>query len=364
MCERTVCTFERLSLWNTRRGAFTFVVVPVLLALVMVGCGETRDGETAQDRPSTTAGTTAGSQTSEEGCGDDRVPEGALDVAGMLWVHTCLGADQTASVSLHDLNGDGVSDVVVDDPSFEDDSGVVALNGADGSQLWQSEAQIQMITIARFADLNDDGAVDVLVGGRGIPEDERPLVAIDGTDGSTIWRVEPLEPGWGNAFTPQDLGDLTGDGVLDWLVATGGDHIRAAMDPPTVAGRLMVVDGGSGKLVGSVALPEPQEIYNSPVLVHGCRSDSAHVLVGSGGEVFPGSVWRIPVDAVTGQSMQVPSRHSCLAMAMSSFIAPYQHRLISTDDGRLEAVVVRLDGLVSVLDSLQRRTLVGARPAL
>ncbi|MEZ5350856.1 MAG: VCBS repeat-containing protein [Microthrixaceae bacterium] len=243
---------------------------------------------------------------------------------------------------------------------MESGSGVVAIDGTDGSQMWRSEEAVRMITVARFADLDEDGTLDVLVGGRGVPEDERPLIAISGIDGSTIWRVDPIDPAWGNVFTPQSVGDVTGDGVADWIVATGGDHIRAAMEPPTVAGRLIAIDGATGQLEGSVALPEPQEIYNSPVIVADADGRS-HVLVGSGGEVFPGSVWRIPVDAVLqGQASGFEMIMS--GEGQSSFIAPFSVGDLD-GDGRLEVAVVRMDGRVSVLDPFGPRVLWEAQPA-
>ena len=201
--------------------------------------------------------------------------------------------------------------------------------------------------------------MDVIVGGRGVPEDDRPLAAIDGTDGSTIWRVDPIEPAWGNVYTPQGIGDVTDDGVEDWVVATGGDHIREPMEPPTIAGRVMVIDGATGGIVGAVGLPEPQEIYNSPVIVSDGEG-ARFVLVGSGGEVFPGSFWRIALDDVVNGTDS--GFEEILAGADSSYMAPASVGDLDGDNGS-EVVVVRTDGLVTAVDPFSGEVLWEVEPA-
>lgn len=204
-----------------------------------------------------------------------------------------------------------------------------------------------MVTVAQFGDLNGDGMTDVIAGGRGQPDDDRPLVAIDGSDGSTIWRVAPMEPAWGNVYTPQNVGDVAGDGIEDWVVATGGDHLRGAFDKPTIAGRLVAVDGSDGTVIVSAALPRLEETYNSPVVLDP-QGGTRGILVGSGGEVFSGSLWRISLEDVlksnpTGFEEILPGE------GQSSYMAPVSIGDLDAD-GSDEAVGVRTDGLVTVLD--------------
>ena len=280
-------------------------------------------------------------------------------MTSLVWVTTCWEESQAASISLHDLNGDGRTDVFVEGPRVENGSRPMLLDGVDGTTIWQSEVDISMITVAQFADLNGDGLSDVIVGGRGVPEDDRPLAAIDGSDGSTIWRVDPIEPAWGNVYTPQGIGDVTDDGVQDWVVATGGDHIREVMEPPTVAGRVMVIDGAMGELVGAAELPEPQEIYNSPVIVDDGEG-ALFVLVGSGGEVFSGSFWRIALDDVVNGTDS--GFEEILAGDDSSYMAPASVGDLDGDGGS-EVVVVRTDGLVTAVDPFSGEVLWEVEPA-
>lgn len=280
-------------------------------------------------------------------CEGQNLPAEAVLVESLLWFSTCLKEIGDSSVALRDLDADGVADVVIAGRIVGDQPGVVALNGTDGTPLWQSDAGIRMVTVAQFGDLNGDSTADLIAGGRGLPDDDRPLVAIDGSDGSTIWRVDPIEPAWGNVYTPQSIGDVTGDEVEDWVVATGGDHLREAAEKPTIAGRLVAIDGRSGTIIGLVALPRLDETYNSPVLVDAGGGDQ-DIWVGSGGEAFPGSVWRISVDDVvrshsTGFEEIVPGGGA------SSFMAPFGVGDLNAD-GYEEVVVVRTDGIVSMLD--------------
>jgi hypothetical protein len=301
-----------------------------------------------------------GSRTSEEGASDSPstgspvagspCPEGdPLEVAAgskVRWTLDCEGTvNVTGSVSAHDLNGDGV-----DDPAIQvlDDDGewrVSAFDGASGGHLWTSETTAPMITVAPAADLDGDDVADLLVAGRGVPDDDRPLVAISGRNGATLWRVEPLDPAWRNVYTPQAIGDVDDDDVADWVVVTSGDQLRGPDDPPTVAARLMAISGVDGSVSATVSLPAAQESYNSPIVL-GAGSD-ATVLVGSGGEVFPGAFWRLPVASLLAED---PSGfQQLLDGGTSSFIAPASAGDIVGDGGSTVAVM-RVDGVLSLLD--------------
>jgi len=60
-----------------------------------------------------------------------------------------------------------------------------------------------------------------------------------------------------------------------------------------VAGRLILLDGATGKSIGRyLAMPGGLETYMSPVL-HVLNDGAAYVLFGLGGETVPGSVHSI-----------------------------------------------------------------------
>jgi glucose dehydrogenase len=84
-----------------------------------------------------------------------------------------------------DLNQDGIKDLVIgcSKKEFEkQDSGVMAINGANGKVLWKVQARDQMFGSANFLDINRDGIPDVIIGGRAAE-----LKAIDGKNGKIIW---------------------------------------------------------------------------------------------------------------------------------------------------------------------------------
>lgn len=282
------------------------------------------------------------------GCEQGELPRGLGSGKSLLWASTCWQNPDQGSVALRDLNSDGVADVVVAALTNGDKAGIVALDGTDGGPLWQSESNIRMVTVTQFGDLNGDGTTDVIAGGRGQPDDDRPLVAIDGSDGSTIWRVGPIEPAWGNVYTPQSVGDVTGDGIEDWVVATGGDHLRGAFDEPTIAGRLVAVDGSDGTVMGSAAFPRLEETYNSPVVLD-AHGGTRGILVGSGGEVFSGSLWRISLEDVL-ESKPGGFEEILPGEGQSSYMAPVSIGDLDADGSSDEAVAVRTDGLVTAMD--------------
>lgn len=327
-------------------------VVPLLLVGLLCtpacsGGGDKESGRPASDSTTTEAPTTTPPIPCEA---DDVASWSSVTPIPVTWGYRCY-FNAYSSLTGGDLNGDGLPDVIVNDVRNDAERRLVALDGATGAQLWQGREQVLSVTSVGLGDLNGDDVPDVVATSRGEPVTDRPIAAADGRDGSTLWVVAPLDPPWQNVFAPQATGDIDDDGVVDWVVATGGDDGRKPQERPKIAGRLVAVSGADGSIVGSVAVPDGQEVYSSPIVIEQA-SGSRELIVGSGGEVFPGSLWRIPLaDVVAGDdSGFVPVLSGA---DQSSFIAPPTSADVD-GDGTADLVVSRLDGTLIVVDPLSK----------
>jgi hypothetical protein len=156
--------------------------------------------------------------------------------------HTIIGGSGLAVASLGDLDGNGIDDLAVGRPSagavdlyFMQSGGVVM-----ATQLLASGAAEDQFgaSIAALGDLDGNGVTEVAVGaprydGNGFDNGAVHLLFLDpgGTVASTV-RIADQENGFvGNLldfnFFGQSLagpGDLDGDGNVDLVVGTPGDH--------------------------------------------------------------------------------------------------------------------------------------------
>ena len=110
---------------------------------------------------------------------------------------------------------------------------VVALDGVNGSHLWQANASAELFATAQFKDLNNDGKEDAIIGGR-----SHQLLAVDGVTGEEIWTFDDANLGndlgvseWFQFYTGQFIIDRNGDGVDDWLTSNGGDPSKGPGEP-------------------------------------------------------------------------------------------------------------------------------------
>lgn len=266
-------------------------MLPLLCAL-LAGCGPAKTPDTELPAVGTTgvasgvAGGTPSGASSGTAVGTPtswpQLPAPTWEVTG-VW-------SAWSSPQLVDLDRDGVLDVVTghgtESPNDPLDTlgEVRAHSGADGSVLWQRTARQEVFASALFAELGGSVGVDVVIGGR-----HGELMALDGSTGAVLWQwpddvIEARAAGWYNFYTAAPLPDLDGDGVIELLLANGGDNLAQPGDPRP-PGRLAVLDGATGAVDSTATMPDGAETYCSP------RVDGDRVFFCSGGETEPGSLW-------------------------------------------------------------------------
>lgn len=205
----------------------------------------------------------------------------------------------TSSPRPVDLNGDGVLDLVVGGggPEFtRTDYGVMAIDGSNGELLWKVAAWNQVVSSAVFKDITLDGTPDVFIGGR-----SSILMAIDGSNGDVIWQylsyTEEMDlindTSYLNFYTPQFVPDVDEDGIEDLLISFGGFFKAGTGDPERPAGELKLISSQSGKTLRKLRMPDGKETYMSPVIYDFHGNNTPDIIIGTGGESLPGSLYRI-----------------------------------------------------------------------
>lgn len=265
-----------------------------------------------------------------------------------------------SSPDLADLDGDGVADIVFGSGVDRVEPGpdgyilstepeiagyVVAVSGATNELLWQATNPGEAFTTPRFADLDEDGTPDVVMGGR-----EGSFSVFSGTDGAVVWRIDPATVASTrvpyNFFTPALIDDANGDGTPDMVVVYGGDDTRQPGEPRAPA-YLVVVSGADGAVLRAHETPDGHESYSSVVLYD--RPDGARWLVfGTGGETEPGAAYRAPLASLLDGTF--PDRvERLLSPGEKGVIAPATVVEL-TGDAELDLVFSTFGGRLAAVD--------------
>lgn len=122
---------------------------------------------------------------------------------------------------LSDIDEDGVSELIVGEPSTETGT-VYVYSGQDGDPIYQlpgAESDLQGFSIADVGDIDQDGTADFLAGG--VQHDRfRGIVRLySGATGEIVGSVAGVEPGGLFGYDASGLGDVNGDGVPDFAAS-------------------------------------------------------------------------------------------------------------------------------------------------
>ncbi len=248
------------------------------------------------------------------------------------------------------LNSDHILDIVIGgglDGSPES-RGVVALDGATGSQIWNFATDEEMFGSAQFLDITGDNIQDVFIGGR-----YAEFYAINGATGAMIWEFFPhpvseaVDSGWFNFYTPQFIPDQNSDGIEDILVANGGNHALPSFDTLREPGMLLVIDAVTGNVLAKDTMPDGEETYCSAVVADLSGSGELKIIYGSGGEDDGGNLYMVNLTDLMANDI---STSVVLATDPDKgFIAPTSLADLNFD-GTLDIVNQAYDGTLRAFD--------------
>ncbi|MCB0684945.1 MAG: FG-GAP repeat protein [Saprospiraceae bacterium] len=109
----------------------------------------------------------------------------------MVWDVNFPRLGSESSLRAEDLNGDGIKDLILgagENEYVETPQGILAIDGKNGSLLWQQEAKDLVFGSATFIDVTKDGISDIFIGGR-----QCIFKGIDGKTGSQLWAYDPAK---------------------------------------------------------------------------------------------------------------------------------------------------------------------------
>jgi outer membrane protein assembly factor BamB len=197
-----------------------------------------------------------------------------------------------------DLNNDDVLDVVVGDGVENQNFGQIsAFDGEDGTPLWSTEVNGDIFGSALFYEIDNDGIPDIVIGGR-----SRQLHALSGADGELIWSFDendsPPPDGWLQFYNPELVPDQNSDGLMDLVVTNGGTINALPGEGPRFPGYLVLVSSSDGSVLNKAIVPDSAETYCSPVVADIENDGEIDIVFGTGGETFPGSLWRTTLSSL------------------------------------------------------------------
>ena len=241
-----------------------------------------------------------------------------------------------------DLNGDNILDIVIGTGMEVPAKGsIVAIDGNNGNILWDFKTGQEMFSSAQFEDLDGDGELDVILGGRG-----HQLKAIDGQSGDLIWSFDSNSSereNWYQFYTGQFINDIDGDGVFDWLTSNGGDPTKAP-NQERENGYLMILSGASGEILGVADTPDNMETYMSPIVYNPHPSMETQILFGTGGETWHGSLWSTSIDAILNGDISNATEIVSPSNNIEKGLISTPIILDLTNDEVLDIVVTMFDG--------------------
>jgi hypothetical protein len=262
-----------------------------------------------------------------------------------------------SSTRFADLNRDGVLDVIIGAGSetHELTSGVVAVDGKTGDILWKISAPTQIYTSALLQDINNDSIPDIFIGGR-----NSCFYAIDGASGDILWEfwdggmTDARSQGIYNFYATQWIEDQNADGYKDLLVANGGDSKVMPGVKKRPHGNLMVLSGKDGKELARAPVPENREVYYAPHVHFNDGKKKAKIIFATGGEDIDGKLYEVKLKKLMRN--KISRARVLLSDSVKGFIVN-SLMIDLNNDGLLDIVNARINGTITAIDGKNHRVL-------
>jgi outer membrane protein assembly factor BamB len=217
--------------------------------------------------------------------------------SSLVWKNDLAGTGSQSSPRAADLNLDGTLDIVMGagkNESQESDQGIIALNGLTGELLWQQPSTDQVYGSATFHDINDDGIVDVFIGGR-----SPVFKALNGKTGEVLWKFEfdhkndsILKHARFNFNNSTLVPDQNKDGHPDLLNVNGGNSLAVpGTQKDRYPGVLILFDIKTGNILKADTMPDGKESYMSPLSFIDPENKECSIIFGTGGETISGNLY-------------------------------------------------------------------------
>lgn len=264
------------------------------------------------------------------------------------WKIKVESANIFSSPRFTDLNNDGTKDVVVGAgvESTATENGILAINGLDGSILWKIPTRTQIYTSALFQDITGDSIDDVFIGGRaGL------FYAINGATGEIIWQFwkgtdkEAREQSILNFFSTQLIEDQNKDGFSDLLITNGGDYLAGPKQKNRAVANLMILSGKDGAVISSARMPEERESYYAPHSY--TKKKKIMVVFGTGGETINGGLWEVCLKKL--RKNNISKSDLIVGDSVKGFIL----NSVMTDlngDSNIDFINARMNATISAID--------------
>ncbi|KAK3107822.1 hypothetical protein FSP39_022986 [Pinctada imbricata] len=196
-----------------------------------------------------------------------------------VWTVGLPKLNTESAIRMIDVNKDGVLDIILGFGTGADGyyvprivcdiyfngtypcfGGVLALDGTTGKEIWRHYSPHELFGINCNADLDNDGVLDCVCGGRA-----GAFQAISGRHGQLLWSFDKMsiKNEIMNLYTAQIIPDQNGDGMVDVLAIHGGDPLREPGSKERLAGRIIFFSGRTGDVLSWAEVPDHKESYYS-----------------------------------------------------------------------------------------------------